>query len=80
MVNLNRQPGNFFFYILISFMLTIVMSMLFRTIASVSRTLSQAMAPAAVLILAIIIYTGFALPVPYMRGWARWINYLEYVR
>ena len=77
MANLNRHPGNFFFFILISFTLTLVMSMLFRTIASVSRTLSQAMAPAAVLILAIVIYTGFALPVPNMRGWARWINYMD---
>ena len=77
MVNLNRHPGNFFFYVLISFMLTLVMSMFFRTIASVSRTLSQAMAPAAILILAIIIYTGFALPVPNMLGWSRWINYLD---
>ncbi|TVY38692.1 ZEB2-regulated ABC transporter [Lachnellula occidentalis] len=77
MCNLNRHPGNFFYFVLISFMMTLVMSMLFRTIASVSRTLSQAMAPAAVLILAIVIYTGFALPVPYMRGWARWINYMD---
>ncbi|KFY27828.1 hypothetical protein V493_03280 [Pseudogymnoascus sp. VKM F-4281 (FW-2241)] len=77
MTNLNREPGNFFFFLLISFMLTMVMSMFFRTIASVSRTLSQAMAPAALLILAIVIYTGFALPVPNMRGWARWINYID---
>lgn len=77
MTNLNRHPGNFFFFLLISFILTLTMSMLFRTIASVSRTLSQAMAPAAILILAIVIYTGFALPVPNMRGWARWINYLD---
>jgi ABC-type multidrug transport system permease subunit len=77
MTNLNRHPGNFFFFLLISIMLTLVMSMLFRTIASVSRTLSQAMAPAAILILALVIYTGFALPVPNMRGWARWINYLD---
>jgi ABC-type multidrug transport system fused ATPase/permease subunit len=77
MTNLNRHPGNFFFFLLISFFLTLTMSMMFRTIASVSRTLSQAMAPAAVLILAIVIYTGFALPVPYMHGWARWINYLD---
>jgi len=77
MTNLNREPGNFFFFLLITFMLTMVMSMLFRTIASVSRTLSQAMAPAAVLILAIVIYTGFALPVPNMRGWGRWMNYLD---
>ncbi|XMA11583.1 hypothetical protein WAI453_004374 [Rhynchosporium graminicola] len=77
MSNLNRQAGNFFFFVLISFMLTLVMSMLFRTIASLSRTLSQAMAPSAIMILALIIYTGFALPVPHMRGWARWLNYVD---
>ncbi|EXJ87728.1 hypothetical protein A1O1_04653 [Capronia coronata CBS 617.96] len=77
LTNLRREPGAFFFFILISFFLTLVMSMLFRTIASVSRTLSQALAPAAILILAIVIYTGFAIPVNYMLGWARWINYLD---
>lgn len=71
MTNLRREPGAFFFFLLIAFFLTLTMSMLFRTIASVSRTLSQALAPAAVLILAIIIYTGFAIPVNYMLGWAR---------
>lgn len=77
MVNLRREPGPFFFFVLISFFTTLAMSMLFRTIASVSRTLSQAMAPAAVLILAIVIFTGFAIPVDYMLGWCRWINYLD---
>ena len=37
------------------------MSMLFRTIGSLSRTLAQAMAPAAIFILALIIYTGFVV-------------------
>jgi len=77
MTNLRREPGRFFFFLLISFILTLVMSMLFRTIASVSRTLQQALTPTAILILAIVIYTGFAIPVPYMLGWARWINYLD---
>ncbi|KAL6246776.1 Multidrug resistance protein [Rhinocladiella similis] len=77
LTNLKREAGAFFFFLLISFFLTLVMSMLFRTIASVSRTLSQALAPAAILILAIVIYTGFAIPVNYMLGWARWINYLD---
>lgn len=77
MTNLRREPGRFFFFLLISFMLTLVMSMLFRTIASVSRTLQQALTPTAILILAIVIYTGFAIPVPYMLGWARWMNYLD---
>ena len=77
LTNLRRTPGAFFFFILISFFLTLTMSMLFRLIASVSRTLSQAMAPAAILILAIVIYTGFAIPTPYLLGWSRWINYLD---
>ncbi|RMZ88596.1 hypothetical protein DV736_g4173, partial [Chaetothyriales sp. CBS 134916] len=77
MTNLRRTPGAFFFFLLFSFTLTLTMSMLFRTIASVSRSLSQALAPAAILILAIVIYTGFAIPTTYMLGWARWINYLD---
>lgn len=37
--------------------------MVFRTIASVSRSLVQALTPAAVFILALIMYTGFTVPV-----------------
>ncbi|KAF2769646.1 putative multidrug resistance ABC transporter [Teratosphaeria nubilosa] len=77
MVNLRREPGPFFFFLFVSFLLTLTMSMLFRTIASVSRSLSQAMAPAAIIILAIVTFTGFAIPVDYMLGWCRWINYID---
>lgn len=62
---------------LISFTMTLTMSMMFRSIASLSRTLEQALAPAAILILALVIYTGFAIPVTTMPGWSRWINYLD---
>lgn len=77
MVNLRREPGVFFFFLFVSFLTTLTMSMFFRTIAATSRTLSQAMAPAAILILAIVIFTGFAIPTDYMLGWCRWINYLD---
>lgn len=77
MTNLRREPGAFFFFLLVSFLLTLAMSMLFRTIASVSRTLAQAMAPTSILILAIVIFTGFVIPVDYMLGWCRWINYVD---
>lgn len=77
--NLRREPGAFFFFLLISFFLTLAMSMLFRTIASASRTLTQALTPTAILILAIVIYTGFAIPTTYMLGWSRWINYINVV-
>jgi len=79
LTHLRREPGAFFFFLLISFLTTLAMSMFFRTIASVSRSLAQAMTPAAILILALVIYTGFALPIPYMHGWSRWINYLDVV-
>lgn len=62
---------------LISFTLTMVMSMLFRSIASLSRSLAQALAPAALLILGLVMYTGFAVNVANMRGWARWMNWLD---
>ena len=45
------------------------MSMIFRTIASVSRTLFQALVPAALLILDLVIFTGFVIPKSYMLGW-----------
>lgn len=77
MTALKSYPGPFFFFVLISFFATLTMSNFFRSIASLSRTLTQALAPAAVLILALIIYTGFAIPVNYMHGWSRWINYLN---
>lgn len=77
MTNLRREPGAFFIFMLFSFVCTLVMSNIFRTIASVSRTLHQAMPPAAIFILALIIYTGFTIPTPGMVVWFRWINYLD---
>ncbi|KAF9875723.1 ABC-2 type transporter [Colletotrichum karsti] len=77
MTNLNREPGNFFFFLFTTFLMVLSMSGLFRSIASLSRTLSQAMVPASILILALVIFTGFVIPVDYMLGWCRWINYLD---
>lgn len=35
------------------------------------------MVPASILILALVIFAGFVIPVDYMLGWCRWINYLD---
>ncbi|KAF2656342.1 putative multidrug resistance ABC transporter [Lophiostoma macrostomum CBS 122681] len=77
MTNLRREPGAFFFFVLISFVLTLVMSMFFRSIASLSRSLVQALTPAAILILGLVMYTGFTIPTTYMLGWSRWIGYID---
>ncbi|KAL2857306.1 putative multidrug resistance ABC transporter [Aspergillus pseudoustus] len=77
MANLRREPAAFFFYLFTSFIITLTMSMMFRSIASLSRTLVQALPASAILILALSMYTGFAIPVDYMLGWASWIRYLN---
>ncbi|KUI69409.1 ABC transporter CDR4 [Cytospora mali] len=77
MSNLRREAGAFFFFLLICFCATLAMSMVFRTIASSSRTLSQAMVPAALIILGLVIFTGFVIPIDYMLDWCRWMNYLD---
>ncbi|KLJ11567.1 ATPase [Blastomyces silverae] len=77
MTNLRREPGAFFFFVFTSFMLTLAMSMFFRSMASLTRSLVQALPFSAVFILGLSMYTGFAIPTGYMLGWARWIAYIN---
>ncbi|KAE8453210.1 hypothetical protein EG329_011277 [Mollisiaceae sp. DMI_Dod_QoI] len=77
MTNLRRTPGHFFVFYLFTFICTLTISMYFRSIAALSRTLSQAMAPAAIFILALVIYTGFAIPTRDMHPWFRWLNWID---
>jgi ATP-binding cassette, subfamily G (WHITE), member 2, PDR len=77
MTNLRREPGAFLIFLLFSFVSTLTMSMVYRTIGAASRTLAQALVPAAIILLALIIYAGFILPVGDMGPWFRWINYLN---
>jgi ATP-binding cassette, subfamily G (WHITE), member 2, PDR len=77
MTNLRREPGAFFTFFLFCFTMTLTMSMVFCTIASFSRTLSQAMVPASLFILALMMYTGFAIPTRDMHIYFRWINYIN---
>ncbi|KAH7265415.1 ABC-2 type transporter-domain-containing protein [Fusarium redolens] len=77
MTNLKREPGAFFFFILMSFVVVLVMSMIFRTIASATRSLFQALVPAAILILDLVIFTGFVIPKRYMLGWCKWLYWID---
>jgi hypothetical protein len=81
MSGLRREAAQFFLYFLIVYLITFVMSAIFRTLAAVTKTISQAMALSGVMILALVIYTGFAINVPLMHpwfSWLRWINPLFY--
>lgn len=53
------------------------MSAFFRLFASLTKTIEQALAPASVVLSILVLYTGFVLPVEYMRGWISWIRWLN---
>jgi ABC-type multidrug transport system ATPase subunit len=74
---LKREAGQFFLYFLVTFLIMFVMSAVFRTLAAVTKTISQAMGLSGVMILALVVYTGFVLPVPSMHPWFEWIHYLN---
>lgn len=53
------------------------MSMIFRTIAASTKTVSSALAIAGVGVLAIVIYTGYTIPRPYMHPWFKWLSWIN---
>ncbi|KAG0161727.1 hypothetical protein PDIDSM_667603 [Penicillium digitatum] len=75
--HLRRTPGHFFIFFLFSAMTTLVMSNIFRFIGAISRSVAQAMPPASVFMLILVIYTGFTIPVRDMHPWFRWLNYVN---
>ncbi|KAI1410222.1 ABC-2 type transporter-domain-containing protein [Hypoxylon sp. FL1857] len=77
MTNLRRTASAFFIHVLFMFFIVLTMSMVFRTLGSLSRTMEQTMAPASIVVLLCIVYTGFVIPVPYMKPWLSWFRRLN---
>ncbi|KAK8060980.1 hypothetical protein PG996_010910 [Apiospora saccharicola] len=48
-----------------------------HSLGSLSRTMEQTMAPASIVVLLCIVYTGFVIPVPYMKPWLSWFRRLN---
>ncbi|KAE8147777.1 ABC-2 type transporter-domain-containing protein [Aspergillus avenaceus] len=77
MANLRQEAAQFFLYLLVTFIVMFVMSAVFRTMAAVTSTVAQAMGLAGISILALVVYTGFVLPVPSMHPWFEWIHWIN---
>jgi ATP-binding cassette subfamily G (WHITE) protein 2 (PDR) len=77
MAGLRREPSQFFIFFLFAFISALTMSAVFRAIAASTKTISQALAVAGVSMLAIVIYTGFTLPRPYMHPWFKWLSWIN---
>ncbi|KAL5318885.1 hypothetical protein ACEPPN_013953 [Leptodophora sp. 'Broadleaf-Isolate-01'] len=77
MTHLRREAGPIFFYIFTMFLLTMVMSMLFRTMAATSRTMAQAITPGSLFVTALFMWSGFIIPKDYILGWSKWFYYIN---
>ena len=69
MANLRREPSQFFIFYLFIITAVLTMSGMFRSLGALTRSIGQAMALAGILVLCIVIYTGFTLPQPKMHPW-----------
>ncbi|KAH8695262.1 putative ABC multidrug transporter [Talaromyces proteolyticus] len=77
LASLRSEPSQFFIFFLFTFIATLSMSSIFRTLAAATKSLAQAMALAGVMVLAIVIYTGFVIPGPQMHPWFSWIRWIN---
>ncbi|KAJ4333725.1 hypothetical protein N0V87_007386 [Didymella glomerata] len=77
LAQLRYTPGQFFLYFLVTYIATFVMAAIFRSTAALTKTASQAMALAGVLVLFLVIYTGFVIRIPSMHPWFSWIRWIN---
>lgn len=75
--HLRREPGAYFFFVLTNFLVTLAMSGLYRTIASIARTSHQALVPVALITIGVMIYTGFTIPREYLPRWSGWMRHID---
>nr|UJH94460.1 Cdr4 [Starmerella bombicola] len=82
LANLRRNGGNFFFFLLMNFTATLMMSHFFRTIGACTNNISEAMIPANMILIAMVLFTGFVIPKPKLTSrWTAagpWIDPLQY--
>ncbi|KAK7207674.1 ABC-2 type transporter-domain-containing protein [Myxozyma melibiosi] len=80
LVNLQVKAGQFFLFLLVLQVSTLTISLFFQMISAVSPTLEVANSIAGLGIMIIFIYAGFLIPLPLMKVWFRWLNYLNPLR
>lgn len=74
MADLQRTPSQFFISLLLLFSITMTIYSLFRAFGAVLPSLDVATRVTGVAIQALIVYTGYLIPVSSMRPWFAWIR------
>ncbi|KAI9043275.1 uncharacterized protein KD926_003805 [Aspergillus affinis] len=77
LTKLRRDAAAFFAFWLFGFVVMVTMSMIFRSVGSLSRTYAQSLAPVSIMIFNFIIYAGFVIPPHYQVPWLSWIRWFN---
>ncbi|KAH8101733.1 pleiotropic drug resistance ABC transporter [Cristinia sonorae] len=80
LVGLQEHAGNFFYFLLIVFTMTLTMKAFFRTLAAAFGSPAPAQTFAGLSVLLLVLYTGYTIPQPSMIGALRWITYINPLR
>ncbi|GBE83477.1 pleiotropic drug resistance ABC transporter [Sparassis latifolia] len=79
-VDLQQSAGQFFTFLLLIFSMTITMKAWFRGVAAAFNDPAPAQTIAGLSTLLMVLYTGYAIPQPYMIGALRWITYINPIK
>ncbi|KIW64177.1 hypothetical protein PV04_09130 [Phialophora macrospora] len=74
---LRYEAGAYFIFFIVNFAALMSMSCIFRTVAAATKTIAQALAIAGVILLAVVIYTGFVIPRLNMHPWFKWLTWID---
>ncbi|KAI9448645.1 ABC-2 type transporter-domain-containing protein [Russula earlei] len=80
MVGLQSSASQFFVYFLFVFTLALVMKAWFRAVAAAFGDPAPAQTVAGLMLLALVLYTGYTIPKPSMIGALKWISYINPIR
>ncbi|KAJ6512909.1 pleiotropic drug resistance ABC transporter [Mycena sanguinolenta] len=79
-VGLQRTASQFFIFYLFLFTMSITMKAFFRAIAAAFKSPAAAQSLAGLMVLLLVLYTGYSIPKPSMIGALRWITYINPLR
>ncbi|KAF9461727.1 pleiotropic drug resistance ABC transporter [Collybia nuda] len=80
LVGLQLSAGQFFVFYLFLFTMSVTMKAWFRAIAAAFKSEATAQAVSGIILLALVIYTGYTIPKTSMIGALRWISYINPLR
>ncbi|OLL26317.1 Brefeldin A resistance protein [Neolecta irregularis DAH-3] len=78
MTGLQRTAGQFFIFYIFIITVTLAMNSMFRLIASVTKTIEQALSIAGIVVIAFVIYAGYVIPEPIYFKWISCVNPIAY--